>query len=457
MAWLCLLMLAVTPPPAFPGAQGFGASSRGGRGGDVYHVTTLDNAGPGSLRDAIEHGPRPLTVVFDVGGTITLSSTLAITRGGITLAGQTAPGDGITLTGYPTIVANCEDVIIRYMRFRTGDANAADQPTRLFGLQGGKPGQGNRDLAGDAADALAVVNSTRVMIDHVTATWGMDETLSVTHSNFVTVQNSIIAWSLNDSFHAEGPHGYGSLVRGRVDDDTPGGYTFANNLWAHHLRRSPGFGAAEHHEPFKFLELDLVNNVVYDWGMLGMHSTASRSLFRINLEGNMFIAGPDTPPHALPFLISRLDTNGGQVFAQGNKVDLDRDADHDPRAMTNVDRAGSVTHVSERFDFPGVAVSPAEDAYQHVLMSAGASLVRDSLDERLIDEVRSRTGGLIDAPDPLPPLSSGDVPLDSDRDGMPDDWERAHGLNPDDAADRNAISADEYTQLEIYLHHLVAR
>ena len=193
--------------PSFPGAQGFGALAVGGRGGDVYHVTRLDDSGPGSLRSGIQTASGPRTIVFAIGGTIQLQSPLTISKSLLTIAGQTAPGDGVTVAGYPTNIAGVSDVIIRHMRFRTGDFNVASLPSKV--------GNGNMDLSGDAADSLSISNSWRVMIDHVSTSWGMDEVLSVTRSNNVTVQNSIIGEALHDSFHAEGPHGYGSLVRGR--------------------------------------------------------------------------------------------------------------------------------------------------------------------------------------------------------------------------------------------------
>ena len=188
--------------PAFPTAEGFGAVTDGGRGGAVYHVTNLNDSGPGSLRYGISSAAGPTTIVFDVGGTIELTSVLNINRSNLTIAGQTAPG-GVAVIGHSTSIVGASDVIIRHMSFRAGIGHAGVE------------------------DSFRLVNANRVIIDHVSTAWGLDETLSVTRSNNVTVQYSIVAETLNPANHA-----YGSLVRGNVDAAHPGGYTLHHNLWS---------------------------------------------------------------------------------------------------------------------------------------------------------------------------------------------------------------------------------
>ncbi len=250
---------APTASIAFPGAVGQGAVSTGGRGGDVYRVTNLSdygNADPviaGSLRDAIESATGPRTIVFDVGGALELARPLEIVdKANLTIAGQTSPS-GVTVYGYNTLLQRADDVIIRQMRFRTGDFNAIGNAT------------GNMDLLPEAADAIEIVESNRVILDSVSTSWSMDETLSVTRSKDVTVQNSIISEGLDDGFHSSGPHSRGSLVRGEL---TPaeqaagtGGITFFGNLWAQQDRRSPGVGGDEV-DPTLNADVNIVNNVI---------------------------------------------------------------------------------------------------------------------------------------------------------------------------------------------------
>ena len=250
---------------AFPGAQGFGAYAAGGRGGVVYHVTNLNDSGSGSLRWGIDNANGPTTIVFDVGGTIQLNSPLLIDKSYLTIAGQTAPGDGIAVTGRTTSIVDVHDVIFRYMRFRRGDL----------------------DMVSD--DSLNVYQSQNVIIDHVSTSWGTDETLSVTESNNVTVQDCIIAETLEETTGTtmEPDHAYGSLVRGNVTDATPGGYSFIDNLWISNDHRNPGVGSLEtygtENDPNAQLQLDLVNNVIYNWGLEAVHTVQSNDDMYVNL------------------------------------------------------------------------------------------------------------------------------------------------------------------------------
>ncbi len=466
--FLVLVLLAVSWPPsnsaqaedptvpAFPGAVGFGASATGGRGGDVYHVTHLGDSGAGSLRDAVESASGPRTIVFEVGGTIALSSPLVIEKDALTIAGQTAPG-GIGTRGYPVNVSGVSDVVIRYMRFRTGDINAE--------AVGEKPANGNGDLAGDAADALSIGGSERVMIDHVSASWGMDETLSVTVSADVTVQNSIISEGLNDSYHAEGLHGYGSLIRGTG----VGGYSIVGNLYAHHTWRSPAIGGFQdpaEGEPRPGLDIEIVNNVIYDWEWFSSHTVEGLGTTRLAYLGNVSIAGPDTLSFCRTCSFSTnpwdlLEGDEMQIHRSGNVIDADQDTIHDPIPAASQNFTGTYTEVAAPFAFarPDFDALDAGDAYENVIAQAGASLSRDAIDARIVQELVTRTGGIIDSqddvggwPEPAGPLAA---PEDVDRDGMADLWEEANGLDPADAEDRNGLDLDaKFTNLEIYLDSL---
>ena len=217
---------------AFPGAEGAGAYATGGRGGDVYHVTSLNDSGPGTLREGVNTGSGPRTIVFDIGGTINLTSRLNLNRPNITLAGQTAPGNGICVANFRTRI-QVDNTVVRYMRFRLGS-----------------------DPITAADDALSISGGNNVMIDHVSASWGSDENLSVSGSAYnVTVQWSMISEGLN----ADG-HGYGSLIAPEIPGTR---YTFHHNLYANNLGRVPRAGSRDYATDFVF---DYRNNVAYNWG-----------------------------------------------------------------------------------------------------------------------------------------------------------------------------------------------
>ncbi|MDZ7733874.1 MAG: pectate lyase [Acidimicrobiia bacterium] len=444
---------AEDPLPAFPGAEGFGAHAEGGRGGDVAIVTNLDDSGPGSLRHAVTTASGPRTVTFEIAGTIDLESPLAIVADHLTIAGQTSPG-GITLRGYPVTVASSSHVVLRYLRVRPGDVNAAGLP--------GKPGRGNADLAGDAGDALSVVSSEHVIVDHVSASWGMDETLSVTDSADVTVQHSIISESLNDSFHAEGPHGYGSLVRGTGER----GYTFAHNLWAHHQRRMPAFGGDQYPEPGESragIDLDLVGNVVYDWSLLPVHIVEGHADLRVNLEGNTFVSGPGAPGCACVLINFEVTADELAVHRAGNVWDDDGDGTADPRPVVDTDAAGPVTWVADHhaFDRPPPTVADPATAYNHVLAEAGTSLDRDAADRRVVADVADRSGSVINTQDEVggwPTVASEPAPADDDRDGMGDSWEASTTTSTPPIRPTATAKAchGAYTNLEVYLAALAA-
>lgn len=497
--WLCLWGLVSMPAslfgadlPAFPTAVGQGAKSTGGRGGDVYHVTNLQDysnqAGeekiPGSLRHAIRSADGPRTIVFDVGGVIPLASRLKILKDNITIAGQTAPG-GITLYGYPVEISQSKDVILRYLRIRTGDFHAE-------GVEG-KPGRGNQDLTGDEATALRISNgSGRVIVDHLSVTWGMDEALSVTDSHDVTVQHCLIAESLEDSFHPKGLHGYGSLVRGSL---TPaerqagsGGYTFFGNLWAHHRARNPSLAGQQHLEDDQSEEdrggadVNLVNNVVYNWRERPTHRSTGGSI-RVNLIGNYYVSGPDSEDDT-NYIFNNDNPGATVVYQEGNLFDADKDPTADgqlvgvpenpTQGFEGFENGGTLIGSAEGSPFAFFnsvenRVLAAEEAYRQVVNEVGASLSRDMIDRRIVQSLQNREGGIIDSQESfrtrdgtLPGID--DLPtqyrpndFDTDRDGMPNEFEEVHGLDPNDPKDRNGDELSDlgYTNLEVYLNSLV--
>jgi hypothetical protein len=473
--------------PAFPGAVGQGAAATGGRGGDVYHVTTLADYDPddetkieGSLRHAVRSAEGPRTIVFDVGGAIALHAPLEIRKSDLTIAGQTSPG-GITLWGYPVEVSNARNVIIRYLRVRLGDFHVR----REDGSAAPAGGRGNLDP--ETANGTYVGNDSElVILDHVSVSWGIDETLSVTKARDVTIQNSIIAESFNESLHPKGPHGYGSLVRGEVteaDQETGvGGYTFYGNLWAHHRGRNPSIGGQQSldddQEEADRLRTDvnLVNNVIYDWGGSATHRSELGQV-RLNLIGNVWISGPAKDGD---YFFRENVPDVTIVFQDGNWSDLDEDADHDGAEVQPGDASDAFRDFGDEDELrsggeplnfiDGLTehVLPAEDAYARVVADAGASLWRDAVDMRVIESLTHRTGGMINSQEEFRD-ANGVMPgvddlveqhresgFDGDGDGMPDVFETVHGLDPSNPSDGavTGLSADGYTNLEVYLNGL---
>lgn len=417
--------------PAFPGAEGAGSLSTGGRGGTVYHVTTLADSGPGSLRQAVEsRGPR--TVIFDIGGTIALQTPLVVRHGQITIAGQTAPGGGITLRDQ-SLVIQADDVVIRYLRSRLGDASNTE------------------------ADAISVNSGRRIILDHISASWSVDETLSLGNRYDpperglydVTVQWSLIAESLNHSIHGKGDHGYGSLVRGGHGAR----FSFHHNLWASHRARMPRPGNYNH--PDADPEGPLIefrSNVFYNWGgsRAGYNSDADQ-IATYAFVDNAYVSGPDST-RAIAF---EEESQGGRSWFAGNL--MDGVAPADPWSLVH----GGDAARSRLTQAPIVApVTPeaAALAYRRVLSDAGASVVRDPVDVRILASVRDRTGRIINSQQEVggwPALPPGSAWIDTDGDGMPDDWEHRQGLNPADARDGNGDrNADGYTNLEDWLNSL---
>ncbi len=423
---------AASELPAFPGAEGFGATTPGGRGGKVLIVTNLDDSGPGSLREAcLTKGPR--IIVFRVAGTIALKSQIAVTEPYVTIAGQTAPGEGICLRD-ATFGVSTHDVIIRYLRCRLGD------------------------VTGREADSLDVWNgSSNVIFDHCSATWSIDECLSLSGNNQnITIQWCLIGESLNKSKHSKGPHGYGSLARAN------GPVTFHHNLWLHNDSRNPRMGD-NYGRGSTFPTFDFRNNVIYDFGATASGLTQGK--LKINYVANYIRPGPSSKAHTpitigpksdIQFFIQENVVDGNDAFTADNArffsaVDFQETNTDGEKTMKR-----EVNIVEQPFDAPQVTTVPAKELPELVLPTVGASLPkRDSVDARLIDHVRNRTGQLINSQTEVggwPELKSGEAPLDSDNDGMPDAWEIKHNLNPHDPADAALIAKSGYSNIEEYLN-----
>lgn len=406
--------------PAFPGAAGFGAEASGGRGGGVYYVTNLADDGPGSLRDAVRGGRR--TILFKLSGTIELASPLVVEAADLTIAGQTAPGDGICLRGKGLVIRG-NNVIVRFLRMRPGDE------------------------LGEEHDALTIWSARNVMVDHCSMSWSTDSLNDVVRdSSLVSVQWCILSEPLNQSVHAKGSHGYGTGWGSGPD----GGNSFHHNLLAHCNSRSPRLGSE------RDALVDVRNNVIYNrgsgWAYGGEHA-------RVNYVANYFKPGPNTQRPAELFRFSDQDTrmylrenvvDGEQPVTADNSLGLSANDGIDPPAAT----------VSKPFPAPPIPQQSAEAAYELVLQHGGATLPRrDPVDARIVADVRHGTGQIINSQRDVggwPELQAGPPAADVDGDGMADAWEHQHGLNPSDVADGRAMAEDGYSHLERYLNELVA-
>jgi pectate lyase len=409
--------------PAFPGAEGFGANTPGGRGGKVLFVTTLEDSGPGSFRAACEaDGPR--TIIFRVSGTIDLKKAITVTKPFLTIAGQTAPGDGICLRGNTFGVAT-HDVVVRYLRSRLGDESNQES---------------------DCIDVLH--GADNVIIDHCSATWSVDECLSLAGRNAnVTIQWCLIGEALNQSIHKKGKHGYGSLAR------ADGPVTFHHNLWLHNDARNPRMGD-NYGRGGNFPTFDVRNNVIYDFG--GTASGLTQGQLKVNYVANYIRPGPSSRAKTP---ISVGGPSDLQFFIRDNIVEGNDELTRDNSKFFNpveIDGKRQVRTVDQPFAAPVVKTVAAKDLVEHVLASVGASLPRrDAVDARLVDHVRTHTGKIINSQKEVggwPMLKSAPAPIDSDHDGMPDDWESRHGFSPRDPSDSPRVAKSGYTNLEEYVN-----
>ena len=422
---------------AFPGAEGAGRFASGGRGGRVCEVTTLADSGPGSFREALL-APGPRTVVFRVAGTIALRSPIIIQHGNLTIAGQTAPGDGICVRNHDVRV-EAGNVIIRYMRFRRGDSSGvADDALSGNGKPGAIPGP--------------------IIIDHCSMSWGIDECSSFYDVRDFTMQWCFVTESLNHSRHPKGEHGYGGIW---------GGWraSFHHNLLAHNASRNPRFNGSRTSGEADSEVVDFRNNVVYNWG----HNSAyGGERGRHNMVANYFRSGPGTRTRVRSRIVEPWDSLGRWYVA--------RNFVHGFPAVTADNWNGGVqgAHAAYQkkvkslspFPHAPVVTEPADGAFRSVLANGGATLPRrDAVDERTVREVREgsatyggrwgRKSGIIDSQDQAggwPVLHAAPPPPDADHDGLPDAWESAKGLNPRDPGDGAAIAGRGFSRLEEYLN-----
>jgi hypothetical protein len=422
VAGLCALSIiwqaaVAVQVPAFPGAEGFGALVTGGRACKVYEVTTLDDYGPkdkpiaGSFRQAISEPNR--TIVFRVGGVINMKANMAASDN-ITIAGQTAPGEGIVLYGRSLSLSGLNNVTVRYIRCREG-------------------------INGDRGKcSINMVDSSNIILDHISINWGRWDALGITKgSRDITVQNCIIGEAVD-------PQRFGAIV------DSVENVTLSKNLWLHNSSRNPKAKGT----------IQYINNVVYNYGGTGLaggHSAADRELDVIN---NYFVAGPSSKGTAIGGFAA-----SDHVYQIGNYVDTDRDGKLNGRVVVESDFKEVATFVPKSFLAPKVAVTvdSAEVAFGKAVAGAGASLHRDAVDRRYAEEVASlgTKGKIVRSEEEVggqPPVKGGEAPIDSDHDGIPDAWEKSHGLKSDDASDgaRYAKGDGGYTNLEVYLNEMVA-
>ena len=412
--------------PAFPGAEGYGAVATGGRGGQVIAVTNLNASGPGSLQAACDaKGPR--IVVFKVSGTI--EGNVGIKNDSITIAGQTAPGDGICIKGNLSIGA--DNVIVRYLRVRFD------------------PSAGERD-------GISCRYRKKIILDHLSASWSTDEVLSVYHNENVTIQWCMITEACPKGDTEE--HRFGGIWGNNYG-------TYHHNLIAHNDSRNPRWASGCGYNDYR-------NNVLYNWGytssyggeaqQVGDRRTPPIEHSTINIVANYYKAGPATKPNVRRRIAepsARSSDNKGSWYVAENYVDGFPEVTADN--WKGMDGSNYIKLEAPWHAMPIRQQTP-EDAYQAVLAHAGCSLPkRDSVDARIMKEVRDGTAaygrnGIIDSPSDVggwPELKSGTAPTDSDNDGMPDEWEKRYGLDANNAADNSSDKdGDGYTNVEEYLN-----
>lgn len=436
-----VLKLAASPVlaaiPAFPGAEGFGANTIGGRGGTVIEVKNLNDAGPGSLRAALETtGPR--TVIFRTGGTIRLSGHIEITNPFVTVAGQTAPGDGILIRGGVIDIAT-HDVIIRGLRVRMGD-EPQNYPT-------------------DQRDGIGIVNLHsgqdiyNVILDHNSVSWGIDENISIWSAprlwggksfHDISIQWNITSEALYCSIHPKGCHSMGLLVGDRSKR-----ISIHHNLYAHNNQRNPLLKGDT--------QTEVVNNLIYDWGgsPLGFSDLEMSGPMMANIIGNYFAIGPSTRASRYGVYFSNTQA-GTAVYVQGN-IGPTRSSDSLPEwsIVSGNPQFQATTHAVPP---SGISTQTAVEAKNRILAEVGATIPsRDPVDQRIIQEVAGGTGKIINSQSEVggwPALASGTAPQDTDHDGMPDNWEQQHQLDSNNPVDGAAIAPSGYTWLEEYINSL---
>jgi hypothetical protein len=392
---------------AFPGAEGFGRFASGGRGDSVYRVTNLDDSGKGSFRDAVSKPHR--TIVFDVAGVIKIAGKISVSSA-ITIAGQTAPGEGITV--YGNGISFKSNTIVRYIRFR-GSINMSKGSCTV--------------VADDLKD---------IIFDHVSIEWGRWDNLHIKKSTNVTLQYCLIGESID-------PQRFGALL------EVPEYVTIHHSLFAGNQSRNPKAKA----------KIEFINNVVYNWGKSGFVGGHSSANHYQDIVGNYFISGPSSTDEFLS-MFSATD----HVYHQGNFADLNKDGKLNGRLITDEDiikETATLLKEPTLLSKSNVKVSKADEALKVVMAEAGASLKRDPVDSRIIGYLKSlgKKGQIFKTE-----ADAGGQPLvkqvlssikDTDEDGIPDSWENKNKLDAKNAADSKKIKEDGYTNLEKYLNSLV--
>lgn len=436
---------------AFPGAEGFGKYATGGRGGKVAFVTNLNDTGEGSFRNALEQFPgEPLTVIFKISGIIELQSKIQIKRSNLTIAGQTAPGDGICLKNQSFILngasskGNHGNIIIRFIRSRPGGTDKKG----LYGFD--------------------MENCHDVIVDHCSFSWANEECAAMYDMKNTTVQWCIVSEGLYEAGHQKGHRSYGGVWGGQYA-------SYHHNLIAHQNSRAVRFNGARAHDTMAVI--DFRNNVIYNWGNInasyGGEVNIAGGVSQVNMVNNYYKPGPATG-ETLKFIHASYNAKEakgtGEWFLSGNIMEGDK-------ALTKKNYKGidlaeenypKAAYAKNAFTITAaVPEQNANDAYEAVLKYAGAIFPeRDAVDERVISETKTGTAtgkgvfgkaGIIDSPAAVGGWSTYKTiaaAIDTDGDGMPDEWETKNGLNVNDAADRNKIGADGFTMLEKYLNEL---
>lgn len=463
--WILYIMLWMICPamaetlPAFPGADGHGRYVTGGRGGKILHVTNLNEDGEGSLRWAVnQEGAR--TIVFDVSGTIELKSRLEIRNDNVTIAGQTAPGDGICIKDY-SVAVKANNVIVRYIRCRMGDEQRTEDDAMGGGYRKG------------------------IIIDHCSMSWSTDECASFYCNEEFTMQWCLISESLNTSVHGKGSHGYGGIWGGE-------GATFHHNLMAHHNSRVPRLCGSRYTGRPDDERVDLRNNVFYNWGPTNGGYAGEGGSY--NFINNYYKPGPSTATKkSLPHRIfSPNPDNGrnknaagvwGSFYVEGNVFDATcpylNDEAKEHIAKVNADNRYGIhptatppdnLHADVPFVGAPIFQHTAVDAYHKVLAHAGASYVRDRIDQRIVTETekgtytyegsKGGTRGIIDSQKDTEGYlhyRQASRLRDTDNDAIPDAWELSNGLDPNDAKDavKPFPGGRGYTAVEVYMNSIV--
>lgn len=415
---------------AFPGADGFGKYTTGGRGGKVLLVDNLNDDGPGSLRQALKK-KEPRIIVFAVSGNIELKSPLYISSGNVTIAGQSAPGDGICIKNFPVVI-QADNVIIRFLRFRLGDT-----------------------LKQEADAVSGNKGKSNIIIDHCSMSWATDECASFYKNKNFTLQWCIISESLNHSVHEKGDHGYGGIWGGERA-------SFHHNLIANHTSRLPRFSGSSTTPNGPDELVDFRNNVIYNWAN---NSTYGGERGKYNMVNNYYKAGPSTNKKKVWILDAWAPY--GKFYVHGNILEGYDAVNADNRNGLKNDHADSVL-IANEFTSEMDHTESAKDAFESVLKNAGASFRRDRVDQRVVDEVCTgvstsgkNRNGIIDSQTDVggwPELRTEPRAKDTDNDGIPDEWETAHGLRPNDPKDACKRSLHKsYDNIEVYLNSLVAK